>query len=125
LSVVVKMGSHREMFASHDTLKLFCEKIILPNMSIRGMEFALLRESINAQITRKRCSRTTRTSTFAETWSPQPVSGSMGSWSPSDNADSDTRRQAATEFTRALMENFEKEVTDIVKGYIASFLQVS
>jgi exportin-2 (importin alpha re-exporter) len=36
LSVVVKMGSHREMFASPDTLKLFCEKIILPNMSIRG-----------------------------------------------------------------------------------------
>lgn len=36
LSVVVKMGSHREMFAAPDTLKLFCEKIILPNMTIRG-----------------------------------------------------------------------------------------
>lgn len=36
LSVVVKMGSHRDMFAAPDTLKLFCEKIILPNMMIRG-----------------------------------------------------------------------------------------
>ena len=35
LSVVVKMGSHRNMFASRDTLNLFCEKIILPNMSLR------------------------------------------------------------------------------------------
>jgi hypothetical protein len=39
--------------------------------------------------------------------------------------ESDTRRQAATEFTRALMEHFERDVTDIIKGYIATFLQVS
>jgi exportin-2 (importin alpha re-exporter) len=36
LSVVVKMGSHRDMFAAPETLNQFCEKIILPNMSIRG-----------------------------------------------------------------------------------------
>ena len=35
LSVVVKMGSRRDMFAAPDTLRAFCEKIILPNMSIR------------------------------------------------------------------------------------------
>jgi exportin-2 (importin alpha re-exporter) len=35
LSVVVKMGSHRDMFSAPDTLRAFCEKIILPNMSIR------------------------------------------------------------------------------------------
>ncbi|KAK1926751.1 putative importin-alpha export receptor [Papiliotrema laurentii] len=95
LSVVVKMGSHREMFASHDTLKLFCEKIILPNMSIRDHEEEMFEDDPNEYIRRD--------------------------LEPS--TDSDTRRQAATEFTRALMENFEKEVTDIVKGYIASFLQ--
>lgn len=38
--------------------------------------------------------------------------------------ESETRRQAATEFTRALMENFEKDVTDIIKGYITEYLQV-
>lgn len=41
------------------------------------------------------------------------------------STESDTRRQAATEFTRALMEHFERDVTDIIKGYIMSFLQVS
>jgi hypothetical protein len=39
-------------------------------------------------------------------------------------AESDTRRQAATEFTRALMEHFERDVTEIIKGYISTFLQV-
>jgi exportin-2 (importin alpha re-exporter) len=39
------------------------------------------------------------------------------------STESDTRRQAATEFTRALLEQFEQQVTDIIKGYIAQFLQ--
>lgn len=39
--------------------------------------------------------------------------------------DSETRRQAATDFTRALMENFESEVTGIIQGYITQYLQVS
>ena len=33
--MVVKMGSHKEMFAARETLNLFCEKIILPNMTLR------------------------------------------------------------------------------------------
>ena len=32
------MGSHREMFAAVETLNQFCEKIILPNMTIREHE---------------------------------------------------------------------------------------
>nr|ODO02723.1 hypothetical protein L204_01462 [Cryptococcus depauperatus CBS 7855] len=36
LSVVVKMGNHRAMFSAPETLAAFCEKIILPNMAIRG-----------------------------------------------------------------------------------------
>ena len=39
--------------------------------------------------------------------------------------ESDTRRLAATEFTRALMEQFEKEVTNIIKAHITAFLVVS
>ena len=35
LSVVVKMGTRRQMFENPDTLRMFCEKIILPNMIIR------------------------------------------------------------------------------------------
>jgi exportin-2 (importin alpha re-exporter) len=41
------------------------------------------------------------------------------------STESDTRRQAATEFTQALMANFETEVTNIIKGYVTSFLSVS
>ena len=33
---MVKMGNHRAMFAASETLNAFCEKIILPNMAIRG-----------------------------------------------------------------------------------------
>ncbi|ORY33698.1 Cse1-domain-containing protein [Naematelia encephala] len=95
LSVVVKMGNHRDMFSSDDTLRAFCEKIILPNMSIRQHEEEMFEDDPAEYIRRD--------------LDPSP--------------ESDTRRQAATEFTRALMENFEKEVTAIIKEYIAAFLQ--
>lgn len=38
--------------------------------------------------------------------------------------ESDTRRQAATEFTQALMTHFEGEITSIIQGYITTFLGV-
>lgn len=36
LSVVVKMGSHKQLFEAQQTLEDFCRLIILPNMTIRG-----------------------------------------------------------------------------------------
>ncbi|WVQ82556.1 hypothetical protein IAT38_004685 [Cryptococcus sp. DSM 104549] len=94
LSVVVKMGNHRAMFAAPETLNAFCEKIILPNMSLRENE--------------------------EEMFEDDPMEYIRRDLEPS--TESDTRRQAATDFTRALMELFEKEVTDIIKGYITAFL---
>lgn len=41
-----------------------------------------------------------------------------------EGSDSDTRRQAATNFTRALMEQFEKKVTEIITVYVQNHLQV-
>lgn len=41
------------------------------------------------------------------------------------HSDSETRRQAASDFTRALMEQFESQVTAIITRYIAAYLQVS
>jgi exportin-2 (importin alpha re-exporter) len=35
LSVVVKMGNHKDMFAAPETLRAFCERIILPNMALQ------------------------------------------------------------------------------------------
>ncbi|WVN85455.1 uncharacterized protein L203_100601 [Cryptococcus depauperatus CBS 7841] len=95
LSVVVKMGNHRAMFSAPETLAAFCEKIILPNMAIREHE--------------------------EEMFEDDPMEYIRRDLEPS--AESDTRRQAATDFTRALMELFEKEVTDIIKSYVATFLQ--
>ncbi|OXB34588.1 importin-alpha export receptor [Cryptococcus neoformans] len=95
LSVVVKMGNHRAMFAASETLNAFCEKIILPNMAIREHE--------------------------EEMFEDDPMEYIRRDLEPS--TESDTRRQAATDFTRALMELFEKEVTGIIKGYISVFLQ--
>jgi hypothetical protein len=40
------------------------------------------------------------------------------------NADSDTRRRAAADFVRGLMEHFESQVTAIFLTYIQHFLQV-
>ncbi|WRT64247.1 uncharacterized protein IL334_001178 [Kwoniella shivajii] len=95
LSVVVKMGNHKAMFSAPETLNAFCEKIILPNMAIRQHE--------------------------EEMFEDDPMEYIRRDLEPS--TESDTRRQAATEFTRALMELFEKEVTDIIKGYINALLQ--
>lgn len=39
--------------------------------------------------------------------------------------ENDTRRQAATDFTRALMQLFESQITGIVGGHINNYLQVS
>ncbi|WVO15440.1 hypothetical protein L204_103098 [Cryptococcus depauperatus] len=90
-SVVVKMENHRAMFAAPETLTAFCEKIILPNMAIRKHE--------------------------EETFEDDTMEYIRRDLGPS--AESDTRRQAATDFTRTLMELFEKEVTDIIKGYVS------
>lgn len=38
--------------------------------------------------------------------------------------DSETRRQAASDFTKALMEQFETQVTSIVTQYISAYLTV-
>ncbi|KAL1410407.1 importin-alpha export receptor [Vanrija albida] len=95
LSVVVKMGNHRDMFAAKETLTAFCEKIILPNMSLREHE--------------------------EEMFEDDPAEYVRRDLEPS--AESDTRRAAATEFTQALMTNFEADVTGIIQGYITQFLQ--
>ena len=37
LTVVVKPARHRAMFENPTVLRSFCEKIILPNMTLRGI----------------------------------------------------------------------------------------
>lgn len=91
------MGNRREMFAAPETLNAFCENIILPNMTIREHE--------------------------EEMFEDDPVEYIRRDLEPS--MESDTRRQAASEFTQALMTHFESEITGIIQGYITTFLTVS
>ncbi|GAA96918.1 uncharacterized protein L969DRAFT_96811 [Mixia osmundae IAM 14324] len=95
LSVAVRMPSKRALFESPDTLQSMCERIILPSMTLREFEEEMFEED-----------------------PPEYVRRDLES-----NAESDTRRQAATEFTRALMEQFSEQVTAIITRYIAAYLQ--
>ncbi|KAH9814533.1 Cse1-domain-containing protein [Melampsora americana] len=94
LSVVVRMPSQKALFESDATLEAFCEKIVLPNMMLREFEVEMF-EDDPAEFVRRDL----------------------------EGSDNDTRRQAATNFTRALMEQFEAKVTQIITTYVQDNLQ--
>ncbi|BGP55866.1 hypothetical protein JCM8202_002291 [Rhodotorula sphaerocarpa] len=94
LGTVVKMPSQRTLFESQQTLEAFCEKIVLPNMTLRTFEEELF-EDDPAEYVRRDL----------------------------ETAGSETRRQAASDFNKALMEQFEAQITQIVTQYIGAYLQ--
>ncbi|GAA5820705.1 hypothetical protein JCM11251_003120 [Rhodosporidiobolus azoricus] len=94
LGTVVKMPSQRALFEAQQTLEAFCEKIVLPNMTLRTFEEDLFEEDPAEYVRRDL-----------------------------ESANSETRRQAASDFTKALMEQFEAQVTGIVTQYIGAYLQ--
>ncbi|SPO23873.1 probable CSE1 - Nuclear envelope protein that mediates the nuclear export of importin alpha [Ustilago trichophora] len=95
LSTVVRMGSSREMFQSTETLEQLCSAIILPNIAIREADEELFEDNPIEYIRRD-------------------LETSM---------EADTRRKAASEFCRSLMEFFSAEVTSIVSRYIGAYLE--
>lgn len=95
LSIVVRMPGKQDIFAAPGTLEAFAEHIVLPNMHLRGFEAEMFEDDPSEYIRRD-------------------IEGS---------ADSDTRRQAASEFTRALLERFEQQVTGIFTRYVNAFMQ--
>lgn len=95
LSTVVRMGSQREMFQATETLEQLCSAIILPNIAIREADEELFEDNPIEYIRRD-------------------LETSM---------EADTRRKAASEFCRSLMEFFAKEVTEIVGRYIGEYLK--
>ncbi|PLW07427.1 hypothetical protein PCASD_22407 [Puccinia coronata f. sp. avenae] len=94
LSVVVKMPSQKGLFESLETLEAICDKIVLPNMFLRNFEVEMFEED-PAEFVRRDL----------------------------EGSDNDTRRQAAIEITRALIEQFQKEVTAIITRYVQNYLQ--
>ncbi|KAF9182619.1 importin-alpha export receptor, partial [Haplosporangium sp. Z 767] len=94
LTSVVKNGRHREMFSSNDVLSQLCEKIVLPNMGLRESDEELFEDEPIEYIRRDL-----------------------------EGSDSETRRRAATELVRGLLEQFPTEVTAIISNYIQHYLQ--
>lgn len=95
LSTVVRNPDQRQAIENEATLNQFCEKIILPNMQMRNNE--------------------------EEMFEDDPLEYIRRDLEPT--TESDTRRSAATEFTRALMEQFETSITSLIQNYIELCLQ--
>ncbi|KAK9897295.1 putative importin-alpha export receptor [Cystobasidium minutum MCA 4210] len=96
LSVSVRMPGKKHMFEGPGILESFCERIILPNMVLRTFEEEMFEDDAFEYVRRD----------LLET----------------AGADAETRRQSASDFTRALMEQFESRVTEIISRYIQGYL---
>ncbi|KAE8270973.1 hypothetical protein A4X09_0g1365 [Tilletia walkeri] len=94
LSTVVKMNNQRSMFEAKETLDQFISRIILPNIALRPQDEFLFEE--------------------------EPIDYIR--LDMESNIDTDTRRRAASAFTRALMEQFESTITDVISTYINQYL---
>ena len=94
LTCVVRIQRHAQLFEADNVLDKFVELIILPNMSLRESDMELFEDD--------------------------PIEFIRRDLEGSDN---DTRRRAATEFVRALVQRFEQQVTTIVLRYVTHYLQ--
>jgi exportin-2 (importin alpha re-exporter) len=90
------MPSQRQVFSSDGTLEVFVSGIILPNISLREQDEEMFEDEPLEWIRRE----------FAL-----------------DSGDADTRRRAASSFSRALLEQFSEQTTSIISRYINQYLQ--
>ena len=93
LTCVVKPQRLAAHFENPQTLSSIISLIILPNMTLRDSDLELFEDDPLEFIRRDL-----------------------------EGSDSDTRRRAASDFIRGLLEHFAKQVTDICSGYIQSYL---
>ncbi|KAJ1930620.1 importin-alpha export receptor [Tieghemiomyces parasiticus] len=93
LTTVVHQPGNRELFASEDTMKLVCEKIVLPNMALRESDEELFED--------------------------EPLQYVVHDV---EAAEADTRRRAAGDLVRALLHAFPAETTRIVSTYVDHYL---
>ncbi|CCG83515.1 Importin-alpha re-exporter [Taphrina deformans PYCC 5710] len=94
LTCVVRIPRHSSLFENDDVLHQFVERIALPNMALRESDQELFEDDPIEYIRRDL-----------------------------EGSDSDTRRRAATEFIRGLVEKFELKITTIVMNYVSHHLQ--
>ena len=89
----VARSVHYKLFAGADILKQVCQGVIIPNIRLREGDIEL----------------------FEMNWVEYVRRDTEGS-------DSDTRRRAASELVKSLVEKFPVETTELFTGYVASLL---
>ena len=94
LSAVVRMGNQRELFQADATLEQFCTAIILPNIQLRDVDEEMFEDNPMEYIRRDL----------------------------EQSIEVDTRRRAASEFVRALLEQFAEQITAIASRHIQAYL---
>ncbi|KAI9340023.1 Cse1-domain-containing protein [Zopfochytrium polystomum] len=93
LTAVVRPSRHKAMFESPDVLRNICEKIIIPNMTLRESDEELFNED-SIEFTRRDL----------------------------EGTDNGTRRGASTDLIRGLLEHFAHEVTQIISQYLSAYM---
>ena len=93
LTTVASIPRHAESFNSAEVLGRVTEQVVIPNLSLRESDVELFEDEPIEFIRRDL-----------------------------EGSDEDTRRRAATNFLKKLMEQFEKPVTDVVSRYVDHFL---
>ncbi|TVY84129.1 Importin alpha re-exporter, partial [Lachnellula suecica] len=93
LTAVASIQTHAENFNNEEILGQVVEKVILPNVSLRESD--------------------------VEQFEDEPIEYIRRDL---EGSDADTRRRAATDFLRKLMEKFETLVTGVVLRYITHYL---
>ncbi|KAK3377999.1 CAS/CSE protein [Podospora didyma] len=94
LTAVASVPRHAENFNSAETLNQIVEKVIIPNVTLRESDIEMFEDEPIEFIRRDL-----------------------------EGSDTDSRRRAATDFLRKLLENFETLVTNVVQTFIGSYLQ--
>ncbi|KAI9030863.1 Cse1-domain-containing protein [Phycomyces nitens] len=94
LTCIIRIRKYSDLFGQETTMQQMCEKIALPNISMRTSDEELFEDNPIEYIRRD-------------------IEGS----------DTDTRRRAAADFIRGIMELFEPQVTAIMSGYINNYLE--
>jgi exportin-2 (importin alpha re-exporter) len=93
LTAVASLDRHAQNFDNQEILGQVVEKVILPNVSLRESDI--------------------------EQFEDEPIEYIRRDL---EGSDADTRRRAATDFLRKLLEKFERLVTDVVGRYITHYL---
>ncbi|KAJ1675939.1 importin-alpha export receptor [Spiromyces aspiralis] len=94
LRTVVKNPRHKDLFSAPETLSLICQKIVLPNMALSTADEELFEDDPMQYVQRD-----------------------------SDGSEVDTRRKAASDLVRGLLEQFNAPTTQAMSQYVQNNLR--